>query len=125
MSQTTEFTDLNEQFPNELFEQYYDEIFRQFPLPINIHLQEDQEVSDEEIVEMKVKWIIEYFVARVRTKPKIKEMIDPILDLGGSGKSKEKIFKNIGNIKIMLKHCETQEIAPLITETIFQALWKI
>ena len=82
-------------------------------------------MSDEEIVEMKVKWIIEYFVAKVRMKSKIKKMIDPILDLGGSGKSKEKIFKNIGNIKIMLKHCETQEIAPLITETIFQALWKI
>lgn len=123
MSQSTNITDLNEEFSDDLFSQYYDEIFRTFPLPINIQDHEDQGVSDEDIVEMKMKWIVECFVEKIKSKSKMKEMVGPILDLVSSGKERENVIKNMGNIKIMLKHCEIQEVVPLMTETIMRALW--
>jgi hypothetical protein len=72
---------------------------------------------------MKMKWIVECFVQKVKSKSKMKEMAGPILDLVSSGKERENVIKNMGNIKIMLKHCEIQEVVPLMTETIMLALW--
>lgn len=89
MSQETNCTNLNEELDDRLFTQYYDEIFRQFPLPINLEIQKEEDISDFQIVQMKIKWIIEYFVHHIKYKAKIKEMLGNILDMSEGARNRE------------------------------------
>ena len=76
-----------------------------------------------DIVRLKIRWIIEYFVAHTTFKSRIKEMLEPLLDLAANARNREKLVKNVGNLRIMLKHCDIREIQPLLIETAFQAVW--
>lgn len=105
MSIYTNSTDLNEEFDASMFENYYDEIFSQFPLLIGAEPLEKVTISDSDIVQMKLKWVIEYFTRKISFKRNVKKMIDPILELASQVKNRDKTFKNLGHLRIMLKHC--------------------
>jgi hypothetical protein len=124
MSQSTNFSEFNEELDERLFQQYYDEIFREFPLPIVTHQIEEATITDVEIVRLKLRWIIEYFVAHTTYKTRIKEMLGPLLDLAANTSNREKLLKNVGNLRIMVKHCDIEEIHPLLVETVFQSVWQ-
>ena len=76
-----------------------------------------------DIVKMKLKFIIEYFSSHISYKNKIKKMMGSILDVASQTKEEKKTVKNIGHLKIMLKHCDMKDIHPFLTETIYSAIF--
>ena len=123
MSQNTNYTDLNEDLDGDLFKEYYDELFRQIPLPLSIDLPKTDKITDEAVVVMKCKWLIEYLTETLTYKTQAKGMVKVLLDLASERKNKDKIFKNIGHLKVMLKdtNCEMEHLHSFIALTIFMA----
>ena len=80
-------------------------------------------MTDMDIVKMKLKFIIEYFSSHISYKNKIKKMMGSILDVASQTKEEKKTVKNIGHLKIMLKHCDMKDIHPFLTETIYSAIF--
>ena len=74
-----------------------------------------------QIVQMKLKWIIEFFCSHAN-KSQAKKMIEPLLDIASQTKNSKNAFKNIGHLRVMLKHCEVKDIQPYLSETIFTTI---
>lgn len=71
-----------------------------------------------DIAKMKLKWIIEYFSSSVVHKCKVRKMIGPLLDIASQTKDEKYSFKKIGNLKVVLKHCEIKDVHSVLSETI-------
>ena len=45
-------------------------------------------------------------------------MIGPLLDIASQTKDEKHSFKKIGNLKVVLKHCEIKDVHSVLSETI-------
>jgi len=81
MSQYTNCTDLNEEFDGNLFKEYHDQLFQRIPLPLEVDPPKKDKTTDEDIVFMKCKWLIEYLTESLSFKAQVKGMVGKLLDL--------------------------------------------
>lgn len=51
-------------------------------------------------------------------------MLDPIMELSEQAENKDKIIKNICHMRVMLKHCQIQDIYKIMAETVFMAIFQ-
>lgn len=123
MSQETINTNLSDCFRNEPIEDYFDDIFKEIPLNISVNPAPEQSVSDIDILENRIRWFIEHMVGQIKYKAQMKRMLLPIMEIAQTVQTKDKIFRNVLNLKIMLKHSEIKDIVPLMTETIFMLIF--
>ena len=49
-------------------------------------------------------------------------MTGPILDLASQSNNKTLLFKNVGHLRVMLKHCDLKDVRPFLTQTIYQTM---
>lgn len=123
MSQETINTNLSDCFHNEPIEDYFDDIFKEIPLNVSVNPAPEQSVSDIDILENRIRWFIEHMVGQIKYKAQMKRMLLPIMEIAQTVQTKDKIFRNVLNLKIMLKHSEIKDIVPLMTETIFMLIF--
>jgi len=106
MSQSTVNTNLSEFFVDLTGPSYYDNILARLPLNLPVEPSQTHEITQKDIIAMKMRVILSYFVKQIKTKVHMNIAMKSLVELARdctSSTTRENVMSNIIKLKILLK----------------------